>query len=118
MRIVFSILISSVSLSASAASLTSPRCLELAKLAAFKTARPAGNRPNSSLVASIGRSELVAQKDASLLYQVEIDFDVLDGASSDEFPAETYGVQAEGSPQNCQIISIIRLPKKDVGEIL
>ena len=86
------------------------KCLTLARIAAFKTARPHGNRPDSDLVVSIGRSELIGQQGLNRLYKIEIDYDVLDGASSDSLPSEFYMVQAQGTTQTCRILGVKLAP--------
>lgn len=81
-------------------------CEKTAAKAALRLARPNGNNPDSSVYASVGGSNLVDKSGQRLIYEVQIDFDVNDGGSTDSFPSEVYIVTAKGTESSCKITGV------------
>lgn len=81
-------------------------CANTVEKSAFRLARPNGNNPESSLFVSVGGSNLVEKNGQLLTYEVQIDYDINDGASSDSFPSELYLVSAKGTEKSCKVTGV------------
>lgn len=88
------------------ASLAHADCTQTAEKSAFAIARPNGNDPQSSVYASVADSKLLSKKGPLLSYEVQINFDINDGASSDSFPPEVYLVSAKGTEKSCKVTGV------------
>lgn len=82
-----------------------PDCATVAGKAAFKKARPDGNRRDSTVIASVGEAKLLKKSGKNLYYRIEIAYDVV-GGYSDSFPSEIYAVVAHGDERTCKVTGV------------